>query len=103
MTTALASAQSDSSKADFYKIFRNLGEMQFLLPIKLYTDAYDAALTKLFKAIIKAGIQTYVYARKHDKTLTARNFLQNDRNYYIILNEHWDTLQDDINEIFAEF
>lgn len=102
LTTALASAQSDSSKAEFYKIFRNLGEMQFLLPIKLNTDAYDAALNKLFKAIIKAGTQTYVYARRHDKTLTARNFLQNDKNYYTILNEHWDTLQDCINEVFAE-
>lgn len=102
LTTALTSAQSDSSKKTFYKVFRDLGNMKCLLPIKLYTDAYDTALNKLFKAIIKAGTQTYVYARKHDETLTARNFLQSDKNYYSILNEHWDTLQDDINEIFAD-
>ena len=101
LTTALTSAQSDSSKVDFYKVFRNLGDMKFLLPMKLYTDAYDTALNKLFKAIIKAGTQTYVYTRKQDKTLTARNFLQSDKNYYQILDEHWDTLQDSINEVFA--
>ncbi|MBO4780245.1 MAG: AIPR family protein, partial [Selenomonadaceae bacterium] len=102
LTMALTSAQSDSSKSDFYKVFRNLGDMQCLLPIKLYTAAYDVALKKLFKTSIKAGTQTYVYVRKHDKTLTARNFLQNDKNYYAILSEHWDTLRDDIHDILSD-
>lgn len=103
MTVALNSAKkSDSSKTDFYKIFRDLGDMKFLLPLKLYTDAYDAALDKLFKAIINAGIRTYRSARDHDETITARNFLQNDKNYYKILEGEWDTLQDEIQKIFAE-
>ena len=102
LTIALNSAQSDSSKVDFYKVFRNLGDMKFLLPIKLYTDAYDATLNKLFKAIINVGTQTCVYAYKKGETLSARNFLQNDKNYYRILEDHWDTLQDSINEIFAD-
>lgn len=46
---------SDPNSSDVYKMLRNLGDMKFLLPIKLYTDAYDAALSKLFTAIIKAG------------------------------------------------
>lgn len=102
LTIALTSAQSDSSKNDFYKVFRNLDEIKFLLPMKIDTKAYDAALSKLFKAIIKAGTKTYSYERKHNETLIARNFLQNDKNYYGILKEHWDTLREDIHEIFSE-
>ena len=96
---------SDPASLDVYKMLRNLGDMKALFPMRLYTDAYDAALDKLFKAIIKAGTQTYDYVRKHkddSKALTARNFLQNDKNYYLILNEHWDTLRDDITETFSE-
>ena len=101
--TALISAPNSP---DVYKTLRNLGDMKTLLPIDLrIRDAYDAALDKLFKAIIKAGTQTYTYVCKHDENstaLTVRNFLQNDRNYYLILNDHWDTLCDDINETFAD-
>lgn len=102
LTAALNAAQDNSTESNFYKIFRDLGDMKFLLPIKLYTDAYDAVLDKLFKAIIKAGTQTYTYACKHDETLTARNFLLNDRNYYGILNDHWDILRDEICETFSD-
>lgn len=96
---------SDPTSLDVYKMLRNLGDMKTLFPMKFDRDAYDAALDKLFKAIIKAGTQTYDYVRKHkddSKALTARNFLQNDKNYYLILNEHWDTLRDDITETFFE-
>ena len=96
---------SDPTSLDVYKMLRNLGDMKTLLPMRLYTDAYDAALNKLFKAIIKVGTQTYDYVRKHkddSKALTARNFLQNDKNYYLILNEHWDTLRDYITETFSD-
>ena len=44
---------SSPKAPDVYKSLRNLGDMKFLLPIKLYTDAYDAILDKLFGAIIK--------------------------------------------------
>ena len=98
---ALESAQSDSHKANFYNVFRDLGDMKTLLPMKLYTDAYNAALDKLFKAIIKAGTKTYSYELKHDEKLEVRNFLLRDKNYYGILNDHWDTLRDDIQEIFS--
>ena len=97
--TMLISAPTSS---DVYKMLRNLDDMKFLLPIKLYTDVYDAALDKLFKAIIKAGTKNYSMERKHNPNLTPNSFLQNDKNYYDILNDHWDTLRDDINRIFAE-
>ncbi len=101
LTKALNSARDDLSKVEFYKIFRDLGDMKFLLPQKLYTDAYDAALDKLFKAIIKAGTKNYSFEYNHNHSLTVRNFLQSDKNYYEILREHWDTFQEEIRETFA--
>ena len=97
--TALISSPTSS---DVYKMLRDLGDMKFLLPIKLYTDAYDAALDKLFKAVIKAGTKNYSIERRHNSNLTPNSFLQNDKNYYSILNDHWDTLEEDINKIFSE-
>jgi len=103
LTAALNSVEkSDSSKKDFHKIFRNLGEMKYLLPLKIDTPAYDATLNKLFKAIINAGIRIYRSACDRDETITPRNFLQNDKNYYKILEGEWDTLQEEIQKIFAE-
>ena len=93
---------SSPTSSDVYKMLRNLGNMKFLLPLKLYTDAYDTALDKLFKAIIKAGTKNYSIERRHNSNLTPNSFLQKDKNYYSILNDHWDTLRDDINEIFSE-
>lgn len=91
-----------TSPADSYEKLCDLGDMKFLLPIKLYTDAYDATLDKLFKAIINAGIRIYRSACDRDETITPRNFLQNDKNYYKILESEWDTLQEEIQKIFAE-
>ena len=93
---------SAPTSSDVYKMLRDLGGMKFLLPIKLYTDAYDATLDKLFKAIIKAGTKNYSMERKHNPNLTPNSFLQNDKNYYDILNDHWDTLREEIQKIFAE-
>ena len=92
---------SSPTAPEVYKMLRNLGDMKFLLPIKLYTDAYDAALDKLFKAIIKAGTKNYSMERKHNPNLTPNSFLQSDKNYYDILKEHWDDLKDTIQETFA--
>lgn len=100
LTAALNSAQTDLKKVEFYNVFSDIGEMKFLLPIKLNTEAYNVALTKLFKAIIRAGIKNYSIERRRSPNLTVRNFSLSDKNYYEILSDHWDTLRDDINEIF---
>ena len=97
--TALISSPNSS---DVYKMLRNLGDMKFLLPIKLYTDAYDAALNKLFTAIINAGTINYSMERKYNPNLTPNSFLQSDKNYYEILNDHWGTLRNNINEVFSD-
>ena len=100
LTAALNSLRFDSSTNDFYDVFSDLGEMKNLLPIKIYTEAYNVALTKLFKAIIRAGTKNYSIERRRSPNLTVRNFSLSDKNYYEILSDHWDTLRDDINEIF---
>ena len=97
---ALFSEHSDSAIS--YKIFRELGDMKFLLPIKLYTDAYDAALDKLFEIIIEEGATAYFYERKSKPNLTETNFMKNDKNYYEILFNRRSTLKREIQKIFAE-
>ena len=97
----ITSLISSPTSPEVYKMLRNLGDMKFLLPIKLYTDAYKAALDKLFKEIIKAGTKNYSMERRRDPNLTANSFLQSDKNYYDILKDHWDDLKDTIQETFA--
>lgn len=91
---------------DVCKMLRNLDDIKFLLPVKLYTDAYDAILDKLFGAIIEEGITIYLFKRDDDKhnnkSLTAANFLKNDENYYLILQRRWLTLKKEIQKTFAE-
>lgn len=82
-------------------MLRNLGDMKFLLPIKLYTDAYDKTLDNLFGAIIEEGITIYSFKCEQNKSLTAANFLKNDENYYLILQKRWSTLKREIQETFA--
>ena len=76
--------------------------MLSLLPAQFVgdKDKYDAALEKLFKAIINAGITSYSIACNYDSTLTATNFLKKDKNYYDILGMHWMSLQGEINQAF---
>ena len=92
---------SSPTSPDIYKMLRDLGDMKKLLPIELYTDAYKAALNRLFRVIIKAGTKNFSMERRDNPNLTPNSFLQNDKNYYGILKDHWDTLRDDIQEIFA--
>ena len=94
--TALTLPQTDSS----YKTMRNLGSMKNLLPIKLYTEAYDAALDRLFTAIIEEGATAYSYARDDKPELNETNFLKSDKNYYDILTRRWTALRRTINKIF---
>lgn len=97
--TALISTPTDS---DVCKMLRDLGSMKFLLPIKIHTDTYDTALKKLFKSIIKAGTKNFSNDRKSNPNLTENAFLQSDKNYYGILNDHWDDLREKIEETFAD-
>lgn len=97
--TALISSPTSS---EVYKMLRNLGDMKFLLPLKLYTDAYDATLNKLFDAIIEEGITIYSLRSDQNKSLTAANFLKKDENYYLILQLRWSTLRNKIHTIFSD-
>ena len=102
LSKIFAAAQSDSTAEVLYKTVRDLGDMKCLLPIKLRTDAYDAALEKLFEAIINAGVVTYSIERRLDPTLAPSNYLKKDKKYYSILNDHWATLQFEIQKVFAD-
>ena len=83
-----------------YEKLRDIGNIKYLLPLKLYADSYDATLDKLFKAIIENGFLIYSIAHDYNKGLTAANYLKKDDNYYTILNKCWSTLSDKIREIF---
>ena len=96
----LTSEQSDSN--NLCKVFCELGDLKFLLPIKLYTDAYDAALNKLFAAFIYNGTDIYSDARESSSKVTETNFFKDDKNYYKILKRKWRTLKREFNEIFSE-
>lgn len=99
-----AAAQADSNADDLHKAVRDIGEMKSLLPKHLSENMnlYDAALDKLFTAVIEEGISAYSYARDNNSTLTANSFLQNDKNYYRLLKGSWKRLKDAIQEIFSD-
>ena len=97
--TLLVSKPSDDS---VYKKLRDIGNIKSLLPIILYTDAYDATLDKLFTAIIEEGFTAYSYRHDNEPSLTAANFLLKDDNYYEIFKKRWSVLRADIREIFSD-
>ena len=101
----ITSLISSPTAPDVYKMLCNLDDMKFLLPIKLYTEAYDAVLDNLIGAIIEEGVTIYSFKRDdnehNNKSLTAANFLKNDENYYLILQKRWSTLKREIQKIFA--
>ncbi len=97
--TLLVSKPSDDS---VYKKLRDIGNIKSLLPINLYTDAYDATLDKLFTAIIEEGFTAYSYRHDNEPSLTAANFLLKDDNYYEIFKKRWSVLRADIREIFSD-
>ena len=99
----IASLISSPTSPDVYKMLRDLDDMKKLLPIEPYTDTYNAALNKLFKVIIKAGTKNYSMEHRDNPNLSPNSFLQNDKNYYGILKDHWDTLHDDVQEIFSKY
>ena len=81
-------------------MLRDLGDIKFMLPVKIYTDAYDAVLDNLFGAIIDEGIDVYSSKCEQNKSLTPTNFLKNDDNYYLILKRRWSRLKKEIGKIF---
>ena len=103
MIFAAATSQSDSAADDLYRAVRDIGEMKALFPRQLSEnmDLYDIALNKLFTAIIEEGILVYSIARDNNPTLTENSFLQNDKNYYLILKRCWSALKREIQKTFA--
>ena len=93
---------SSPASHEVYDMLCNLKDMKFLLPLKLHTDAYDAALDKLFGAIINAGVVTYSIERRKEPALAPSNYLKKDSNYYSILSDHWHPLKPEIQKIFAD-
>lgn len=91
---------SNTSNSGIYDKLRDIDNIKNLLPLKLETDSYDAALDKLFTAIIDAGFDIYSLAHDDNLSLTAGNFLKNDNNYYNILRKRWRTLRNEIRETF---
>lgn len=104
LDTIFRAAKSDSAADEAYEVFKDLGELKWLFPPRVFEnkDQYDSILKKLFNTIIKAGIVSYSIASGYDPTLTATNYLKKDRNYFDILRAHWVLLQADINGIFNE-
>lgn len=88
--------------ADLYKKLCDIGDLNTLLPIKLYTDDYDAALSKLFTTFIKNGARIYKTARKYNNKITETNFFKSDKNYYDILEDNWDIFKEEIQKIFSD-
>ncbi|MBQ9488029.1 MAG: AIPR family protein [Selenomonadaceae bacterium] len=95
----ITSFVSNPSDTGVYEKLRDIGNIKYLLPLKLYTDTYDATLDKLFSAIIEEGFTAYSYAHDNNPSLTAANFLKKDDNYYIILRKRWPKLGKEIREI----
>lgn len=88
----------------FYDIFKNIDSITTLFPTSLFEnkDKFDNVLYNLFDAIIKAGRKCYASDRRNDSALNETNYLKRDNNYYSILKIEWDTLNEKINQIFAE-
>ncbi len=96
----ITSLVNNPSDTGVYEKLRDIGNIKYLLPLKLYTDTYDATLDKLFSAIIEEGFTEYSYAHDNKPSLTAANFLKKDENYYDILRKRWPKLGKEIREIF---
>lgn len=98
-------ARLESPVEAVYDIFYDLGHMNYLLPPSKWDNGnlYDAALDKLFSAIIEAGIINYNMACDNDSSLTATNYLKREKNYYAILKNHWNaSLVTAIQSTFSE-
>lgn len=91
------------SAADVYDIFSNIDGVQYFLPPAVFAqkDEYENVLDQLFTTIINAGVLNFSIESAHDSTLTATNYLKNDKNYYKILSFQWATISAEIKRIFS--
>lgn len=86
-----------------YEIFeKNINMIKGIFP-KQFKDKteYDAILYKLFKCIINYGVTSYIAELKNDKLLNATNYLKIDKNYYYILYQNWNAIEECIKGFFS--
>ncbi len=93
----------NAAAAEVYDIFANIDGVQHFLPPSVFAEknAYENVLVQLFNVIINAGVLNFSIEAAHDSTLTATNYLKNDKNYYKILCFQWATISAEINRILA--
>lgn len=104
LTPIFNAAYSDNIADLMYGTFKNIGDVNYILPPQLFADKdqYDKALNDLFDVIIEEGVASYLHECHHDLTLTATNYLKKDKNYYDILSIQWSRIYNDINRFFSE-
>jgi hypothetical protein len=56
----------------------------------------------LYEGFIKSGRKAFSLNKKYDVTLTVANYLKKDMNYYLILKQEWDSLEELINKTHQE-
>ena len=100
----LFNAKEGSYNSCLYDIFKNIDGFDYIFDPKLFRnkDDVDKYLYKLFVGIIKAGRKCYSLDKKYDSGLNESNYLKKDFNYYNILKNEWDTLEELIKSEFDE-
>lgn len=104
LTPIFNAAYSDNITDSMYEIFKNIGDVNYILPPQVFAnkDQYDKTLNDLFNIIIEEGVTSYLHECHHDYTLTATNYLKKDNNYYEILSIQWSRIYNGFNGIFNE-
>jgi hypothetical protein len=87
-----------------YDIFKFLDNYNDVFPKKLFDnkDNYEKVLFVLYEGFIKSGRKAFSLNKKYDVTLTVANYLKKDMNYYLILQQEWDSLEELINKTHQE-
>ena len=97
-------SRDDSAIPFLFDIFKNLGEIDHLFPSEFFNnkEKLHKTLKKLFDVIISAGVKTFKSDLRNNPGLVASNYLKDEPNYYAIISDNWDDLQEKIEMIFAE-
>lgn len=97
-------SRDDSAMPFLFDIFKNLGEIDHLFTSELFNnkEKLHKTLKKLFDAIINDGVKTFKSDLRNNRGLVATNYLKEESNYYAIISDNWDDLQERINSIFSE-
>lgn len=86
-----------------HKLLSKIDGLDYILPNAMFLQKeYDRILDKLFYTIIEFGCTVYNFAQKNDPTITASNFLKDDRRYYEIISFQWPLIKSKIKEIFYD-